>query len=282
MVKCFQVIRDIQTIQLVQNMKGVQMVKWVLGAMLALSSMSSFAAAQKVELAVEDKNYFPLSGTYDSDDKPAGQYVGVVADMFKLFNKSQSEFELVVKPYPIKRLIFEYLKPDSLIGVRFPDDKDWDADFKKTSGYQDKLVYSEPVIAYTDGAFVLESNKNIDLTKLTSMGLIGGFSPDAYDAQIKSKQIRLEDSLNTVSLLGKLVQKKVDAIYINKFIGLCKLGKLKDAHVVFSEVLPHRDSSYRLSSVKFPKLVTTFNKFLKEKGSDIEQIKQDYLKNNCN
>lgn len=240
------------------------------------SSITCYAA-QKIKLGVESTNYFPMYGTFDANDKEVGEYVGFAADVFRLYNKSQSDFELEFEPRPIKRLFSEFLSDNSPLDAKFPDNAYWAPDLKKGKN----VIYSDPVVDYTDGVFVLKENQNLELSKIKTLGALAGFTPFDYNAQIKSGQITVQDSMNTTALLEKLVQKKVDVVYISKFIGTCKLAKAHNDNVVFSETLPHNSSFYSLSSVKYPKLIASFNEFLKSHKDEIEKIKQDYIENKC-
>ena len=240
-----------------------------------LSSTVAYAA-QKVLVGVENTNYYPLYGAFDANDKEVGEYMGLAADIFALYNKSQTEFELSYKPLPIKRLVADFLAKDSVLDAKFPDNPQWASDMKKGI----KVEYSEPVIAYTDGAFVMK-NKDMTLAKIKSLGILAGFSPYDYAPQIASGQIKVEDSINTSSLLEKLIQGKVDTVYISEFIGNCKLKKRPDSGAFYDSALPHSSSHYFLSTIKYPKLLVSFNKFLKDKKSDIDAMTKDYIDNKC-
>ena len=102
-----------------------------------------------------------------------------------------------------------------------------------------------------------------------------------YAPQIASGQIKVEDSINTSSLLEKLIQGKVDTVYISEFIGNCKLKKRPDSGAFYDSALPHSSSHYFLSTIKYPKLLVSFNKFLKDKKSDIDAMTKDYIDNKC-
>ena len=118
---------------------------------LFLSSTASYAV-QKIQLGVESVNYYPLYGTFDENDKDSGEYVGLAADIFRLYNKSQNNFEVEFQPRPIKRLFAEFLKDNSAFDAKFPDNALWAADMKKDKN----VIYSDSVMEYTDGSFVLK------------------------------------------------------------------------------------------------------------------------------
>lgn len=239
---------------------------------------SASSATQKINLGVEAINYYPLWGTYDLNDKNTGNYIGLAADIFQMYNKFQNEFEIVAQPRPIKRLYAEFLKQDATLDAKFPDNPYWADDLKKGI----KVGYSDSIIDYTDGVFVLKKNNDLTLDKINSMGILAGFTPFDYLDQIKKGQIKIENSNAVTHLLDKLVHERVQTIYINKYIGNCILIKRNEADkVIFINSLPHKDSKYFISSIKYPKLLISFNKFLQEKKEEINKIKQDYIEHKC-
>lgn len=235
-------------------------------------------AAQQIQVGVETSNYYPLYGIFDENDKDIGKYNGLAYEIFELYNKSQSEFELVYQPRPIKRLFQEFLADDSKLDAKFPDNQYWASDLKKGKN----VLYTAPIIDNIDGVFILKENKSMALKDIKKMGALAGFSPFDYDAQIKSGQITVEDSNSTTALLEKLVQKRIDVVYISKLIGVCKAMKMKGGeNVVFADTLPNSNSSFSLSTLKYPKLIASFNEFQKSHKAQIEKLTKDYTVNKC-
>lgn len=238
-------------------------------------------AVQIIQLGVEDVNFFPIYGTYDGNDNKLLEYDGYSADIFRLFNKSQNKYEIKFNPVQIKRLFLEFLDPKSILDAKYPDDPKWAVDLKKSKGL--KIYYSLPVINYTDGAFVLKENQNADISKIKNLGMILGFSPIGYEEYINSGKINLEQTINVKILFDWLINKKVDAIYISKSIGECKLNILKHSDkIVFNSKLPILKGSYRLSSIKYPELINDFNIFLKKKKYFLGKMQKNITKFKCN
>ena len=237
-------------------------------------------AVQIIQLGVEDVNFFPIYGTYDGNDNKLLEYDGYSADIFRLFNKSQNKYEIKFNSVQIKRLFLEFLDPKSILDAKYPDDPNWAVDLKKSKGL--KIYYSLPVIKYTDGAFVLKENQNKDITKIKSLGMILGFSPIGYEEYIKSGKIKLEQTNNVKILFDWLIDKKVDAIYISKSVGECKLNILKHSDtIVFNSKLPILNGSYRLSTIKYPELIKDFNVFLNKNRAFFEKMQKNITKFKC-
>lgn len=100
---------------------------------------------------------------------------------------------------------------------------------------------------------------------------------------INSGKINLEQTINVKILFDWLINKKVDAIYISKSIGECKLNILKHSDkIVFNSKLPILKGSYRLSSIKYPELINDFNIFLKKKKYFLGKMQKNITKFKCN
>ncbi|KAB8041108.1 transporter substrate-binding domain-containing protein [Silvanigrella paludirubra] len=236
---------------------------------------------QTIQLGVEDINYYPIYGTFDFEDNQLKDYEGLSADIFRLFNKSQNEYEIIFNPRPVKRLYIEFLLKNSNLDAKFPDNPLWNKEQKVEA--QKKIFYSDPILEYTDGAFVLNENKNLNINNLKSIGILAGFSPIGYEEKINSGNIIVEESFNVNSLLEKLLRKRLDAVYLSKFVMICKTQKLKKSNLVlFSNKLPNNSGYYYISTSKYPKFIKLFNEFLKNKKNTINKMQDYYLKFKCN
>lgn len=249
----------------------------MLKLLLIIFSMNLFLSARavvKLNLGVEEINYFPIYGTLDGFDYKSGEYVGYAAEVIRLYNKSQNEFQLIIELRPMNRLYYEFLSDKSIIDAKFPDNPLWNKELKTNKN----IKYSNSVLDYTDGVFILKKHKGKLLKEIKTMGTISGFTPIPYLKEIESGKIKLEYSSGTTSLLKKLLLDKVDAIYLNKLIGICKLQKLSDGNnAMFDPSLPHSNSQYYLSSYKHPELIDSFNIFLKTHKENILKIKYEYI-----
>ena len=237
-------------------------------------------ATQTIQLGFEDINFYPIYGTYDANDNKLLEYDGYSADVFKLFNKSQKKFELIFNPIQIKRLYLEYLSPESALDAKYPDDPNWAQELKEKAKV--KIHYSTPILKYTDGTFVLNENNNFKIENIKKLGIILGFSPVGYEEQIKDGRTKLVETINVKELFNMLIEKKVDGIYISKYIGICKLNVMKlDQRIVFNSELPSLTGYYRLSSKKYPELISLFNYFLRKNKRYLVNMEKNILKFKC-
>lgn len=238
-------------------------------------------AKQIVQLGVEDVNFYPIYGTYDAEDNKLLGYDGYSADVFKLFNKSQDYFEIKFIPVQIQRLYVEYLAENSILDAKYPDDPIWRQDLKQKVNV--KIHYSYPIFKYTDGTFVLKEKQNIKIENIKTLGMIRGFTPVGYEERIKSGKIKLEETINVKDLFTMLIEKKVDGVFISKYVGLCKLKSLKlQSKIVFNNNLPILTGDYRLSSKKNIELIKRFNHFLQKNKWYISNMEKNILKYKCN
>lgn len=164
----------------------------------------------------------------------------------------------------LKSCTLNTLKKNSKLDAKFPDNPLWADKIKKETNA--KIYYSEPILNFTDGAFVLQKNKNLDINHVKIIGTISGFSPIGYQEKINKGKIKLVEFNDINSLIKKLLSNNVNLIYINKFIGKCKAKNFnKDKEIVFSNKLPQASGEYYLSSINNFKFISLFNDFLKKK-----------------
>ncbi|WP_186646625.1 hypothetical protein [Fluviispira vulneris] len=236
---------------------------------------------QIIKLGVEDINYYPIYGAYNFDGIKMKDYEGLVADILKFYNKSQNDFEIVFNPRPIKRLYMEFLDSKSDLDAKFPDNPLWKDKLKIQS--KQKILYSDPILEYTDGAFVFHENKKIALNEIRKIGTLSGFDLINYDTLINNKKTILEEYNNVNILFEKLLTKSVDMIYLNKSLVECFCQReKKNSQILFRSDFPNSKGYYYISTFKYPQFIKSFNLFIKQKKGDINNINQYYKKYKCN
>lgn len=85
-------------------------------------SYSAFAKSE-FTIAVEDTEYLPIHSAKD------GVFSGYVIDVLNEFAK-QNKYKFKFIALPVKRLIVDYLKKDSYIDFKYPDNDAWDVESK--------------------------------------------------------------------------------------------------------------------------------------------------------
>ena len=236
---------------------------WV--ALLLLFGAASACAQTKVyTVGVEDLEYFPQ---YSYEKK---QYIGFGREILDAFAISKG-YKFEYRPLPPSRLFFEHLKGQSL-DFKYPDNSYWEAHLRKGVS----VHYSNPVMPYIDGVFVIPANKGRGVQQLKMLGTVTGFTPWKYYDAIKRKEISLSENDNSVSLLRQAALKRIDGAYINVEVARYQLRevlKQPDA-LVFDPELPHIADHYYLSTVKHPKIIQEFNEFLEREKEQYERIRK--------
>ena len=105
-----------------------------------------------------------------------------------------------------------------------------------------------------------------------------GFTAWDYLDLINSKVVELDENPNFRSFIRKVLLKRVDGAYANISIVRFQLEKMgKDPlALVFDPNLPHTRDSYRVSTIKHPKLMEEFDLFLNQERYLVEQLKNKF------
>ena len=234
-------------------------------ALLLLAGPAISAEPAKVfTVGVEDLEYFPQ---YSYENR---QYIGFGREILDAFAKSRG-YRFEYRPLPPSRLFFEHLKTQSL-DFKYPDNSYWESHLR--TGV--KVHYSNPVMPYIDGVFVVPEHKGRGVPALKMLGTVTGFTPWKYYDAIKRKEISLSENDNSISLLKQAVFKRIDGAYINVEVARYQLRanlKQPDA-LVFDPALPHIADFYYLSSIKHPAIIQEFNEFLLREKDVYERIRK--------
>lgn len=217
---------------------------------------------KKYSIGTQDINYFPYFGKNDEMKRGKRNFIQDVIDAFSADKNISFEMEY----YPVKRLDVVYLKAGTL-DFRYPDSPSWNV-----NSDHEQIYYSDPICDFIDATFVHEDNVNMGIEKVRVIGIIDSYIAEPYIEKIIDKSILVHEYRNSTFLLKALALKRIDAAYINEVIGNKILSK-NQLHIEQSEILPKIQSSYRLSSIKHPKLIKQLNTFLSANIAFIEKVK---------
>jgi len=218
-------------------------------------------------LGVEELNYLPH---YSYTEKY--EYFGFARELFDKFSDvSGIEFSYEVRPVP--RLFTEFYERRSL-DFKYPANIYWQAERKKGIS----VIYSQPVVGFIDGMMVRPDKKNKGVNNLQIVGTAAGFTPWPYLDRIKSGNILLETNISFPGLLNQVIRSRVDAAYINIAVSEYYLAhEIKDpTALVFDRSLPFVKDSFFMASIKYPKVIISFNKFLSKYKNWIQQLKSKH------
>lgn len=237
--------------------------RW-LGA-LALAGFATSVLAEKLVVGVETTYYMPHYA-YEG-----GQYGGFARAVLDAFAK-KSGHELEYRAMPVARLFNSFLKGE--VDLKYPDNAMWRSDAKKDKG----VLYSDPVVAYTDGVVVLPERKGQGPEALSNIAMMRGFTPWEFLDRIKAGKMTTLEANAFDAVLLMAINKRAAGAYSNVAVANYTLKnqlKTPDA-LVFDGGLPHTTSAYHLSTIKRPEIIKQFNDFLTSEKATIDKLKQEH------
>ena len=231
---------------------------------LALLALGVLLASQKeFVVGVENIKYLPYYSCKN------GEYIGASREILDAFAKSKG-YKFVYKPLPIKRLYASFLQKQN-IDFKYPDDPNWKSNLKTNL----KIFYSNGLLTYIDGTIVKKENKK---KGIKTLGTVSGFTPWDYLDLINSNKIKLKENRNLRSLLMNTKKGFIDGAYVNVEVAkyACEKLRFKTNSLAFDESLPFTKSTYKLSTIKHPKIIQEFSRFLKQHKRLVDRIKKKY------
>lgn len=231
----------------------------------ALIIANSATNADSFIIGVENIDYFPI---YQYSDNRYTGAAAVIIDRFAQLN----DHSITYRAFPLTRLNTYYL--NGTIDFRFPDNPLWLQ--KPKTGYD--IHYSSAVIDFIDGVMVKPKNLSKGKASLKQLGIVRGFTPWDYLGDIKAGNILLNETNSILSLLKLTSLERYDGAYLNIDIARHHQANAQDSpeQLVFDPELPYTQSSYSLSSYKYPNVIEQFNQFLIEQKDWIKTVKEKY------
>ncbi len=222
---------------------------------------ASYAArAESFKIGVEDSSYLPHFGVTN------GEFTGYARDLLDAFaNDAGHKFEYV--ELPVKRLML-HLSANQ-IDFRYPDNPNWYAAAKS------KLIvrYSRPVAISTAGVSVLPDRAGS--RQLNTMGILLGFNPVEYQAQIESGSLKLGETSTMDSLVKMGMQRRVDGIYGDVHVVQHHLRRMgySAGELVFDYSLPYSLHPFSVSTIRYPGVLASFDQWLASQGDLVTRLK---------
>lgn len=235
--------------------------KIVLGIFLSLGLL--YAAPKKLVLGVENLNYYPY---YDFTRESHDSFT---RELFMAFGK-ESDYEIIFEALPLKRLLMSLIVGE--VDLKFPDNRHWSQSVKQAVN----VIYSDPVVPYTDGTMVMKLNKGN--TDIKILGTVMGFTPWEYLEEIEKGNVSVLENAGFINLLKQTILNRVDGAYVNVDVAKHYLrDKLEMPEaLVFDDTLPYTSDFYHLSTIKYPSAIEQFNFFMKKNQSYIQSLMKKY------
>lgn len=235
-------------------------------ACLTLSGAAWGADGKTFTVGVEDyQNFLPYS------EFRGGVYGGLGKDILDAFARHYG-YTFVYKAYPLKRR--DHLFVDGKLDLAYPDNPNWVAALKKNV-----TISYAPILEFTDGVLVRPENLGKGIGHLKVLGIPLGFTPYPYQQLMSNGTLRVEETSDYDSLYQKLIVKRVDGAYMNTRIARyywTKIRKADQAPVVYDPDLPHASGQWYVSSIKHPRLVEEFKRFMATNRQEVDELKKRY------
>jgi ABC-type amino acid transport substrate-binding protein len=234
--------------------------------LLALPALLLAGAARASEEAlvvgVEDVDYDPIMNGSD------GRFSGYAFQLLELFARRQG-LRFSYRPLPIKRMTPFLL--DGQIDLCFPDNPNWRLDLKQ--GHE--LAYSEAFVPFQDMVFVKTEAVGRPIKRL---GVVRGFTPKRFQAQIDSGEIQLTEATAPANLVKMALAGRIDGVALAGAVGRHQLRLLGQPAGLEPDPAYHAkfEMPYRLSSLRHPEVIAQFNDFLKAEATAIQALQKRF------
>ncbi|MDN3575167.1 transporter substrate-binding domain-containing protein [Chitinimonas viridis] len=232
---------------------------WIAGATYLMACQ---VTAASYTIAVEDVDYFPIYSTAD------GQYRGYARELLDLFAR-HSGHQFTYLPLPIKRITPYHVR--DRVDLVYPDHPRWG----KAQKQGRQVHYSAPTLTFQDVILVQPARLGLPMRTL---GMVRGFTPWKYLAEVEAGQIKVEEAPGPANLLRMTLLGRVDGANMALQVGryhLLHMG-IQQALVPDPKHMPIQDSQYYLSSIRHPKLIAEFDRFIKTEHATIEALQHKY------
>lgn len=214
-------------------------------------------------IGTEDLEYYPY---YGKSSPNSADFGGFAKMLFEDFGK-KNQLEITYSPQPVKRL-YQSLLLNETIDFKYPDSPYWNVSLKES--VNKKIFYSLPISSYIDGTFVHRDNKQLKFNHIKSLGIIRGFTPEAFKKVINNGDIVLSEFSHLSTLLKMLNEKQIDAIYLNVEVAKYQMKMYGFTELIFNANLPLTKNDYYLSTVNHPEVIDKLNQYIIENEDAIK------------
>lgn len=230
---------------------------------LALTLLQS-VQAQEYIIGVEDVPYQPLFAFKSSSNTHSKELLDSFA--------AAKGYQFTYLPLPIKRL--DKWLIEEAVDFKYPDNASWYANSVLT----ENLIFSQPTILLISGTSVLKTSLKKSKSEFKSLGTILGFHPTNWLDDITKGKVKLYEDASTKILVQRLIANHIDGIDVEPSVinyYLKELGKPSNT-VVIDKRFRYDVYSYRLSTIKYPKIIQEFDDFLLNNKALLNELNKKY------
>ena len=239
---------------------------FILVLVLFYHNVSHALENEEFVIGVEAVNYYPLIN-FSVNDETKESYTKEILSCF--FESQKYAYRFLA--LPIKRFDKWYVEEN--IDFKFPDNPRWRT--KKDDLL--KIIFSKPVVELIAGSYVLRKNEMLPINDIKKLGTILGFVPTLWLDKVASGELELVEESSPIGIVKHVLYGNVDATNIDENVIRYNLAFLgKTGEIILNKKAKHEVFSYQLSTMKFPKVITEFNVFLKNNKKLIKMLKDKY------
>jgi polar amino acid transport system substrate-binding protein len=237
------------------------MMRWL--ALLVLAFFHGPLRAENYVIGIEQIDFYPH---YDFSQR---QQRGYFVDLIQLFSeKTGHQFKFM--PLPVKRL---YQSANSGIDFIYPDNPLW----RQYNEPGIAKAFSAPVVFTLGSTLVKPELQHISLEQFRSLAVIHGFVPTKWLALKNQYKYRMVDVPDVASALGLVLKGRLDGANIEFNVAQHYLRSIAaQDQLVIAEQLPFTQLPFLLSTVKHPKLLSQFDRFLIDNAEQVAALKRKY------
>lgn len=239
-------------------------------SLLALNGAQANGNSPALKFGVEITNYSPY---FYLDQEQ--NYQGAAREIFDLFTSKINQSAQYI-PMPVPRLFNEFVKGS--VDVKFPDNPLWSASLKADV----KVFYSHAVLTARESLMVMidgdgkNKQKILDI-KIQHVGTILGFSVPGISDELANKEFDTIETKKVEQLIHMLATGRIQAMYLNESVA----EEISKALYPEKRLIPHPkypafNYGYKLSSIKYPELITQFDQFLVSHAEQVTEIRNRY------
>ncbi|WP_286716878.1 transporter substrate-binding domain-containing protein [Thalassolituus sp. UBA2009] len=226
----------------------------------AFAPVSANAAPDTLLIGVETTDYAPY---YHMQDE---RYSGMARDLLDAF-LADAHLLADYHPLPVPRLFLQFTH--NQLDFKFPDNPQWSENLK--AGLT--IHYSQPVFQVSEAVMILNDHQG----PVRNVGTIMGFTTPGISSALSRGDIALTEVTGMEQLLKMLESGRIDGIYFNVRVAQEAAARRTQPLqlTMLKDIAPYR-YAYHLSSIRHPRLIERFDRFMRENPEVIRAIRQSY------
>jgi len=235
--------------------------------LFSLQATAPQVDAAVLEVGVQGIDQLPIA----LGDPHTGHFEGFARELLDDFAAHQGH-QLHYHPLPVLRLYDRFLHKQTL-HLKFPDNPNWRTDLRGEL----PVVYSQPLLRVSEGLAVLPQHLGRPLETIKVIGSVRGFTPVPYLEAIRSQHIQLLETSDLSALVALVLNKRVDAIYINHTVLKHYLSQLdQPGSLLLDRSLPHLEADFHVSALGAADIIHQLNRYLRSERRSVARLRVKY------